>query len=113
MSGNRHGKNKRTKANQKQKNTQPMRPTPFSTFKRRTQSSTGDNLLADEMDGLNIEDMTSRELSTDIYASHATHEYLLKDRVQVMIYRDVICDNKHLFRNKVRRNSTKNHFCAQ
>lgn len=81
----------------------------------------GTDEISERMGGLRIDDMTSRDFSTDNYARYLEHEILLKDKVQIDVYRRVICGNNHLFRNKVRYirlnirhsvniNSVNNHF---
>ncbi|GAB0097697.1 Protein arginine N-methyltransferase [Sergentomyia squamirostris] len=46
-------------------------------------------------------DMTSRDYYFDSYAHFGIHEEMLKDEVRTLSYRNAMCHNKHLFKNKV------------
>jgi hypothetical protein len=47
-------------------------------------------------------DRTSQDYYFDSYAHHAIHEEMLKDEVRTRTYEMAICQNKHLFHDKVR-----------
>jgi hypothetical protein len=46
---------------------------------------------------------TSKDYYFDSYAHHSIHEEMLKDDVRTSTYQQAILNNKHLFRDKVRR----------
>jgi hypothetical protein len=46
-------------------------------------------------------DRTSKDYYFDSYAHHAIHEEMLKDEVRTKTYEMAICQNKHLFHDKV------------
>jgi hypothetical protein len=46
-------------------------------------------------------DRTSQDYYFDSYAHHAIHEEMLKDEVRTRTYEMAICQNKHLFHDKV------------
>jgi hypothetical protein len=50
----------------------------------------------------NIDRATSQDYYFDSYAHHAIHEEMLKDEVRTKTYEMAICQNKHLFQDKVR-----------
>jgi hypothetical protein len=47
-------------------------------------------------------DRTSKDYYFDSYAHHAIHEEMLKDEVRTKTYEMAICQNKHLFHDKVK-----------
>ena len=53
-------------------------------------------------DSNNIDRATSQDYYFDSYAHHAIHEEMLKDEVRTKTYEMAICQNKHLFQDKVR-----------
>ncbi|XP_075996073.1 protein arginine N-methyltransferase 8-B isoform X4 [Genypterus blacodes] len=50
---------------------------------------------------LNPEDMTSRDYYFDSYAHFGIHEEMLKDEVRTLTYRNSMCHNKHVFKDKI------------
>lgn len=52
-------------------------------------------------DGLQPDQMTSRELFYDFNAHFSTHERILKDKIRMTTFRDVIYHNRDLFKGKV------------
>lgn len=67
-------------------------------------SSTGrpspDDLLGG-LRALRIEDYTSADYHGDNYASIHLHEKFVRDQRTVAVFREAICGNAHLFRDKV------------
>ncbi|XP_037950505.1 protein arginine N-methyltransferase 8-like [Teleopsis dalmanni] len=50
---------------------------------------------------IRLEDMTSQDFYTDMFAYYGTHEEKLKDRAQIVAFRTAMYNNKQLFKNKV------------
>ena len=50
-----------------------------------------------------VDRATSQDYYFDSYSHHAIHEEMLKDEVRTKTYEMAICQNKHLFQDKVRR----------
>ena len=57
----------------------------------------------ENLDPNNIDRATSQDYYFDSYAHHAIHEEMLKDEVRTKTYEMAICQNKHLFQDKVSR----------
>ncbi|VDP13061.1 unnamed protein product [Soboliphyme baturini] len=55
----------------------------------------------EEVPNVPYEEMTSRDYYFDSYAHFGIHEEMLKDEIRTLTYRNAMCYNKHLFRNKV------------
>jgi len=49
----------------------------------------------------NPDEMTSRDYYFDSYAHFGIHEEMLKDEVRTLTYRNSMCHNRHLFKDKV------------
>lgn len=53
--------------------------------------------------GINPDEMTSRDFYFDLGAHFGTHEAILKDKIRMTTFRDVIYHNRDLFKGKVSR----------
>ena len=64
------------------------------------------NPLENPDDMTHTDRATSQDYYFDSYAHHAIHEEMLKDEVRTKTYEMAICQNKHLFQDKVRSSIT-------
>jgi predicted RNA methylase len=54
-----------------------------------------------KLDGVAVNEMTSKDYYFDSYAHFGIHEEMLKDEVRTLTYRNSMYNNKHLFKDKV------------